>query len=179
MTLHRNRRRALFAGHLGVVVLVASCACLVASIRKRDAMRRHGIHNRPTDPESACGPVSVSVAARLLGRSVSIDEINKRIILPPSGATSMLDLKRVLEELGFVVESVQYSPSAGLPRLGVPAIVHLMRDHFVAVLAVNDSTCILIDPPRKVEVIDTARLEREWDGTVLLVSTRDEPELVP
>jgi ABC-type bacteriocin/lantibiotic exporter with double-glycine peptidase domain len=120
------------------------------------------------DPRASCGPVSLSVVSRLLGRPEQISEFNRLTGADALGLCSMLDLRNALKARGFVVEAVRLD-SGVRTDLVDPVILHFRKGHFCAALPVDMDRLIIIDPPKQPEVMTYASLSQDWDGAALIV----------
>lgn len=84
---------------------------------------------------------------------------------------SLLDLKLMLELLGYRSSGVRYEPGT-MPEEARPMIVYLVVKgyrHFAVFGGTEDGQVLLLDPARGRIRISVQRFLKEWDGTALLI----------
>jgi predicted double-glycine peptidase len=112
-----------------------------------------------------CGIQCVYLLCKLHDVSVDINHLLKTISYK-EGGTSMLDLKKAAENLGFTCQGYEVS-FAKLRQLPLPAIVHLKRSHYLVLLSVGPKTVKVADPPSRSLEIGHKEFIDEWSGHVL------------
>jgi ATP-binding cassette subfamily B protein len=87
--------------------------------------------------------------------------------------TTLLDLARAAEELGFRARGVHVEDPVDLEdeegQALLPAIAHWDGDHFVVLYEVNARQAVVGDPAQGLRRIPRAELPRHWDGILLLL----------
>ncbi|ANQ86191.1 peptidase [Azoarcus olearius] len=84
---------------------------------------------------------------------------------------SMLDMKRYLDQLGFITEGVEATLDQ-LAAVGVPAIALIQEHgyaHFVVVKGLRNASVLLGDPAMGTRVVSRTDFERNWRSGILLV----------
>lgn len=135
---------------MGLVILPATGAvALAVSLARpapRQAVESHRRHVHVTDSETPCGAVSLAIASQYLGRPVGIAEFRQATGAGDLGVCSIADLVRASERYGLAAAAVRYTPGAP-PGHGLPMILFVNADHFLAALPMPDGRFVLIDPP--------------------------------
>ncbi len=154
---------------LGAVAFGAAIPFGIHSALGHHATRMERVTLRPTDPQNACGPVCVATVAAICGRPVPLADINAQMILAPSGACSLRDVKNALESFGIEVGGQRFTDRASSDACDKLMIVHMAFNHFATVLPIDDTRSVLIDPPRAPEVVTRRALATRWDGNALVI----------
>lgn len=158
---------------LGGLALCGSGLGLAVALRggRSNHSENDRLQSRSVDPGRSCGPVSLAVVGRWLGKPESVDRLNNLCRVTPSGVTSLLDLKRASTQLGLYAEVVKTDTHRGLPW-SYPTILHLHGRHFAAALPTKTHGAIIADLPEPTRFVKAEHLEREgWDGYCLVVSS--------
>lgn len=119
--------------------------------------------------ENDCGVASLAMAARVLGRRVSLAELRRQIQVLQVG-TSLQELQRAAGQLGFRTQAVRI----GLDHLSAvrfPAIAHLTTGHYVVLFELNPGGVMVGDPATGVGSWPLATLQRTWSGQLLLLAS--------
>ena len=107
------------------------------------SLEQEGEGVRVYDPRRPCGPVCIAVVASLLGKDLAIDDVCRQIKPDPLGRSSVADLLEASEHFGLSAKALNLD-TVYLSRLSSPAIVHLLSNHFVTVIADNDDQLMVI-----------------------------------
>ncbi len=97
---------------------------------------------------------------------------------PALRGSSLLDLQRVAEALGFRARAVRIG-SDHLASLTLPAIAHLTDGHYVVVYAASASEVVVGDPATAIVTLQPAALWRGWSGHALLVVRPGDTTVLP
>ncbi len=126
--------------------------------------------------ELACGPSSLSVAARLLGREVSPSELAGVTEGGLDRIYSLEELRVAAGRLGFETMPARCSPEF-LTRVDAPMIVAVDGTnsnpdgaHFVVLFGADAKQVQLIDYPRPPQLVSYQTLGRHWDGRGLFIT---------
>jgi len=127
---------------------------------------------RDVDKES-CGPITLKVICRCLGRHVTLDEA-AALLGTSEGNTTLAGFRRAVEDLGFHARAYRLRWE-DLRRLTSPAVLvvrHSDRQHAVTLAGVGEDAVFIIDPfgPSGWRGKEPLFSEDSWDGTALLVS---------
>jgi hypothetical protein len=167
-----SRAYRFFEGIIGLTFL-----CLIILSVQVNASREEGTDlglQKLLDSDVACGIHCLYTAARLNGVSVDMYELAKRIDLSEQG-TSLWQLKRVAEELGFQAVGYKYDLDEW-HDLEPFTIVHLRKGtvgHFMLVGRVSDDGLHLADPPSHYRHITSERFKEIWTGSALELSLQN------
>jgi len=121
------------------------------------------------DPEASCGPASLAVVARWLGRPAKIAEINAMARVGDSGMTSLIDLRNAATSLGLHAQMVQLDKSRPFPW-ELPMILYLHNDHYSAAWPIGGDRLLYLDMPDAPRVWDKRWLDKDWGGVALVVA---------
>ncbi len=167
---HRFVLIILFGGLLAVSVLVLG-------LEREPSMDPPA--SRPATFSSAnssrdCGAASLYLICQRAQRPQSLDDL---LQITETGilGTSMFNLRRAAEELGWQTEAYQNSFRSLQRRVtedDAYAILHVNGNHFVAVLGGNAADDLyIVDPPLGVQCLDEAGFEEayDWEGAMLLL----------
>ena len=134
-----------------------------------------------------CGPSALSVAARLIERPVSRDELASCFGRDLTGVCSLKDIQGNAEGLGLATRVAKCD--AANPELApLPLIVRLAPEiqtssgvgHFVVFYGRSKSAIQVIDFPRPPKLIPIDVLRKHWDGTGLYIArTSTELNAIP
>ena len=121
--------------------------------------------------DMSCGPSTISMAARLLGRNVSRSELLKATDEADLlRSFSMVDLEGAADRLGLFTAKVGLDPAAPL-CLDIPLIVAIDRktagsgeNHFVILFGRRNESIQVIDYPYPSRFVRVDELKRVWDG---------------
>jgi ABC-type bacteriocin/lantibiotic exporter with double-glycine peptidase domain len=125
------------------------------------------------DPATSCGPVSLGLVGRWLGKPVALGDLNVWTHAGDTGSATLGELKRAAESMGLAAEGVRLDPSRPIDWK-LPMILHL-PNHFVAVLPVDGESLVVADPPGEPVVIARSDLNGRWaGGALVLARSRDQ-----
>lgn len=130
-------------------------------------------HVRDVDPETSCGPVSLAVVSRLLGKTTPIARFHEDVGAGDLGYYSMTDLLRALRRNGFAAAAVRFNPDRP-PSSQLPLILHVDSHHFLTALPRRDGRTVLVDPPNGPTVVDWSELKARWSGNAVIVGPTEE-----
>ncbi|MFW6111906.1 MAG: C39 family peptidase, partial [Candidatus Bipolaricaulota bacterium] len=150
-------------------------------------------HVRGQNTSTSCGPASLATLfSEFYGEDITeqnIVELMKPYLEEeieklkegklPEGGVSMLDLKKVSEELGFPAKGYEV-PKENLPsimrKLRVPLLIHLEKpdEHFSLAVTEFNGQFFLADPTWGVRAIGKGELFDRWDGLILAFSPRND-----
>lgn len=122
-----------------------------------------------TDPEAACGPVSVALVARWLDKPTPLCVINEYTRTGFSGVTSLFELQGALRAIGLQAEAVRLNPREAI-RWTLPTVLHVNDNHFVAVLPLANGHLVAAAPPAAPRVIGSPSELGDWEGITLVVA---------
>lgn len=115
-----------------------------------------------------CGAACLRMIARYHGHELDYSALLRLAAVSRYG-TSLLDLARAGEALGFVTSGVEVGWDA-LASVQLPAIAHLAdRHHFVVVWRVDRGRVVIGDPALMTRTMSREEFERGWRGTLLLL----------
>ncbi len=128
------------------------------------------------DDYNACGQVCLYAVARLKDRNVDFDRVKQVVGPPKAGVHSLAEIADAGSKLDLFPIAVTADRS-GLNRLHLPAIVHLKRSffrrdqkesHFVVLLAAEERSALILDPPFRTTRVGWGQFEETWTGNLLL-----------
>jgi ABC-type bacteriocin/lantibiotic exporter with double-glycine peptidase domain len=131
------------------------------------------------EPGVACGPATLSLAARLVGRPVSRDNLQRAFGGRLSGAHSFSELQAATAALGLACVATRVDPRSPslvpLPlivaiRQGTRANATSGRYHFVILLGRTREGVQVLDPPHKPYLMTLDDCAERWDGAGLYVA---------
>src|SRR6056297_3554883 len=184
--------------HLRVIILFIVCSCLAGIFSPSHAWPVKSYHElryehvRGQNTSTSCGPASLATLfSEFYGEDITEHRIVE-LIKPyleeeieklkegdlPEGGVSMLDLKKVSEELGFPAKGYEV-PEENLPmimrKLRVPLLIHLEEpdEHFSLTVTEFNGQFFLADPTWGVRSIGKRELFDRWDGLILAFSPRN------
>lgn len=149
-------------------------------------------HVRGQNTSTSCGPASLATLfSEFYGEDITEDKVVE-LIKPylkeeieklkegnlPEGGVSMLDLKKVSEELGFPAKGYEV-PEENFPtimrKLRIPLLIHLEKpeEHFSLTVTEFNGQFFLADPTWGVRAIGRGELLDRWDGLILAFSPGD------
>lgn len=163
--------------------LIAVFGCMVLGLVyisvAGNRIGRNRLDTTPVKSESwNCGQWVLLRVGEQLGAPLSVDDISK--ILPPRpDGNSMLELKRAFEKIGFEVVG-QRCTLDELKTIQCPLIAKLDNpDHFVALVAHNESGAIVFDGAGGRRLVRWNSLGSNFSGNVLIVRRSKKSYAVP
>jgi len=133
----------------------------------------------PSEPwrvANRCGINSAYVFLKLLGRSVSYEEVEQALPVRKSGQ-SVTEMKGFLRSKGIPAEAVKVTPEK-LRECPLPAIALLEADrdqggHFVVILEVRPDTLWMVDGTSgAVDYMPSTDFFKQWHGYLLINASR-------
>jgi ABC-type bacteriocin/lantibiotic exporter with double-glycine peptidase domain len=121
------------------------------------------------DPKNPCGLVCIALVSHLHQRPVSLTEVRRLVPPDPLGRTSMNELVKGLQALGFGVVGVKLRLEA-CQQLSVPLIIHEDGSHFAVVVPNATKRVIFLDPPFAPTKLTLEALAKRWDGNAIIVA---------
>lgn len=119
------------------------------------------------DRANNCGAAALKMILEHFGRTVSLDELERRLVLS-SGGTSLQRLKEVAGEFGLYAEGWRLSQE-DMARVRFPVVIFLRRSHFVVADSLELSGSLLVRDPAVGKIRFAAvELKNIWDGEVLV-----------
>ncbi|NVJ25147.1 hypothetical protein HUW62_28365, partial [Myxococcus sp. AM011] len=119
-----------------------------------------------------CGAACLRMVARYYGHELDYPSLMKLAGVSRYG-TSLLDLSRTGEQLGFITTGIQADWEL-LRSVDLPAIAHLQdRHHFVVVWRVTRKGVVVGDPSFSTRFIPREEFLRSWRGVLLLLKPSD------
>ncbi len=122
--------------------------------------------------ESDCGPACLEMISAYHGAEHA-QAVLRELTHVRAPGTTLLDLARAAEELGFRARGVHVEDPVDLEdeegQALLPAIAHWDGDHFVVLYEVNARQAVVGDPAQGLRRIPRAELPRHWDGILLLL----------
>jgi len=119
-----------------------------------------------------CGAACLRMVARYYGYELDYPSLMKLAGVSRYG-TSLLDLSRTGEQLGFITTGIQADWEL-LGSVDLPAIAHLQdRHHFVVVWRVTRKGVVVGDPSFSTRFIPREEFLRSWRGVLLLLKPSD------
>lgn len=125
-----------------------------------------------------CGCASLATVCKYYHFDVSLNQI-KHIAKPQKGrGSSIWELGKVAEEIGFEVQPVKLSPSSFEEDFSLPAIIHIKlpdgTNHFVVLLKITGNTIHVMDPDSGYEAYTKEEFWNISEGYCLLLNPTDE-----
>jgi ATP-binding cassette subfamily C protein len=126
--------------------------------------------------EEDCGPACLATIAKYYGATFLLNRIREAIGTGQQG-TSLLDLMRGAEVLGFNARSVKASPEIldRISEVPLPAIAHWMGYHWVVFYGQQGKHYVIADPAVGVRYLTRNEVAEGWTDWVMLLL---EPDLV-
>ncbi|MFC1781741.1 cysteine peptidase family C39 domain-containing protein [Planctomycetota bacterium] len=118
-----------------------------------------------TENEVNCGIQCLYLICRLYNVPADINDLLNTIPNNNDG-TSMLDLKKAAENLGFFCCGYETNFEE-LKQLQLPAIVHLKENHYMLLYSIKSEVVKLADPPSKLFEVGHKAFIDKWSGYVL------------
>lgn len=158
---------------LSGILFVSLAVCWIAEHPETGRAVPHSAAFNRGNPTRNCGAASLYLICRRAQRPQSLDNL---LTITHTGVlgTSMLNLRRAAEELGWRVEAYQdtFRTLRSHVKKHAYAILHVNGNHFVAVLgAAGADDLYIADPALGVQCLDQERFEEayDWDGVMLLL----------
>jgi ATP-binding cassette subfamily B protein len=118
-----------------------------------------------------CGLAALAMVARFYGHEVPLADLRRVMRLTSRGA-SMLQLQHAAGKLGFHGQAVRVATEQ-LDQVTLPAIAHLVGDHYVVIYARGPEDLVIGDPARGVVTVPTKAFCTSWSRTLLLLARVD------
>lgn len=115
-----------------------------------------------------CGVAALAMIARYHRISVDFDALRAAIPIGARGA-SLQSLQQAAATLGLRSQPVRIVADQ-LQRIVVPAIAHLIGDHYIVLFHINSDGIVVGDPATGVYLLDPRKFRETWSGTLLLVT---------
>lgn len=122
--------------------------------------------------EADCGLACLAMTARVLGQTITVEDLRRRVELCPAGL-NVLELKRLAESVGLRAQAVRLEPER-LGEVHLPAIAHLSDGHYVVAFDYGEEGVLIGDPASGVSLINVKSFARSWSGNLLLILGNDE-----
>jgi len=144
--------------YLGIcIALLLACAALIVTSTSRPA-------------GSGCGPTSLYVLSRHLGARQSYAAVCRRF--DQIDSVNFDQIRRAAQQCGINMMGRWYS-IAGVCREHPLGIIHVDREHFVAILGYGRNGVQVADPIESGRALTVlwsyAKLAAKWDGRMLVV----------
>jgi ABC-type bacteriocin/lantibiotic exporter with double-glycine peptidase domain len=123
----------------------------------------------------SCGPSSLSVAARLVGRRVDGEQLELLQAISAARETVTLqEVKQAAEAAGCATRAVSYA-SEEIPNARLPIIVAVRwrresPPHFVVLYGASDRGVQVLDYPHEPQFVPVEMLRSAWDGRGLYLA---------
>lgn len=91
--------------------------------------------------------MALRMALAMQGRNVNTETVRQACGVP-YGDLSLLDLSNGARQLGFKTVSLRLDSAGQFHALTLPAIAHVLQNHFILILRANDHTLLFADPAR-------------------------------
>lgn len=129
---------------------------------------QHAEHNHMD--EVICGPMALSMGARLLGVEVKIEDVIAKSNVKENGCT-LADLADAAGTLGLSADGVKVSNAKDLLRLSAdtPAIVQIQKDHFALIWGTGSDSIFVADYPKNLNRAELSSLRDGWDKRILVL----------
>lgn len=127
-----------------------------------------------------CGPAALATLLKMLGSEENYYEAITRIVSIGQHGTTLLDLKRSAEALGYQAEG--YRKTIDELVLSGPVLAHVViggYHHFTVVEGVVGETVFMADPQLGRVNVSLEQFKTIWSGAVLKVSGAKPVEAVP
>ena len=115
----------------------------------------------------SCGPVALKLVFEHYGIQRSLDEITARVA-PGVRGSSMLTLKNVAEENGFLVEGWKLGFD-DLRNIPYPAIAYVCGNHFIVLDSVTYDGNVYFRDARGATRMTRGEFLRDWKGETLVL----------
>lgn len=140
---------------------------------------------RPDAPDTAsnsfsCGPASLIEASSALDRAAG-SRVHAVLVRDPAArrpVTSLHDLARWARDAGFEPVGLRLTGDE-LSQLPLPAVVHLSPNHFVALIALDETQALVIDQGSITQTLLRETLELRFSGHALCLSNPPPPAASP
>lgn len=121
-----------------------------------------------------CGCASLATVCKYYHFDVSLNQI-KHIAKPQKGkGTSIWELSRIAEEIGFSSKSVKLSPASLKEKFTLPAIIHMKlkngMSHFAVILKISNEHVYIMDPASGYDVYTIDEFWNVSEGYCLILS---------
>jgi ATP-binding cassette, subfamily B, bacterial len=108
-----------------------------------------------------CGPACLAMVARHYGRRISLERLRRLCAVDRQG-TSLLQLSRAAERIGFRTMRVRTTYPCLVTDAPLPLIVHWSQDHFVVVYGRTRDGVRVADPGRGLVTYSEAEFTERW-----------------
>ncbi len=125
--------------------------------------------------EEDCGAACIATIAKYYGLILSISRVRELVGTGQFG-TSLLGLKRGVENLGFNARQARATPELiqKLDELPLPAIIHWKGHHWVVLYGKKGGKYVIADPGVGVRYISQEELKTAWANGIMLLLLPDE-----
>jgi hypothetical protein len=166
-----NRKRT---ERVGAVVLVLAIVFSLAASRgllaEQPASAVADLPLRLDTSAKWCGPLSLALSARMLGRHVSIQEVTQVCPLSTKGC-SLLDIENGARALGLCAVGLSLNIEA-LRKVQCPVILYsAKRNHFVLACGWSKKGCLILNGPNEMAFWRAKDITEFWSGRALLVTS--------
>jgi len=157
------------------LVSVVAFALVVGSARGKDPVVVH--YSVPQQAGQYCGIDSLYVCLALVGKHVSLAELQEQLPLGPRGVTVEQILKACTENK-LSAAAVRVYPSR-VPTWTNPTLLHVNDDHFIAFLGSSDNQVTIFDIHLGLFHTSHQRFQKMygWRGAAIVIGALP-PELV-
>lgn len=118
-----------------------------------------------------CGPIALFCVCKSYKIETTIDEL-AHLAGFDGRETSVAGLVAAAEAKGLKAEPFE-SSMAHLTTLGGPAIIDYPKGHFCAFYGWKGTSAVILDPPKKTELVSFNQLRRDWGRHVITFSIDD------
>ncbi len=121
------------------------------------------------DTSHSCGQICFSIASKLLGRPLSLDESKLYVPVNSLGKTSISEMVSAFQSRRLVAVGVKLTRS-DLTLIRTPIILFVNDDHFILSYYTLLSGLSFFDPPRPVISGHDVTLPYDWKGDSIIVT---------
>ncbi len=119
----------------------------------------------PQSEASECALACLAMVAATHGLRTDLGSLRQRYEISLKGA-SLTQVMQIAHDMGFHARPLR-GDLDDLQHLVLPAILHWNMNHFVVLVRVTSSNCLIHDPAKGILRLKTADLSRSWTGVAL------------
>ncbi|WP_018978093.1 peptidase domain-containing ABC transporter [Saccharibacillus kuerlensis] len=116
--------------------------------------------------QSECGICCVAMISAYYRKEVSLYDLRERLDVGRDG-TTLLQLKKASETLGFEVKAYRIEHMDQLRELSLPAILHWNHSHFVVLEKVKKNSVCIVDPRFGRIQLSLKKFSENFSGTTM------------
>lgn len=165
-------RYIVFSSLASIILFSTTIGCNSIDTRVKDRSVKYHLVRQESNVD--CGAAVMASVASYYGKKVSLDRA-REIVNTSVDGTSLLDLKKGAETLGFTTRMVRAKDPLkvleNLDLITLPAIIHWEGNHWVVLYKQKDDRFIIGDPAIGIRYVTRQELITAWQTRVMLLLT--------